>query len=100
MFRNKIIKKKIDEDRQNILYRYRKVYPFVRVSDVEENNIFPESLNKINKKELSTLLYENKSIFQHRINIMKKGQFSKMFEKMKNINNFEMFSDYKKRQRN
>jgi len=85
MFRNKLIRKKIDEDRQNILYRYRKVYPFVRVSDVEENNIFPESLNKINKKELSTLLYENKSIFQHRINIMKKGQFSKKYERPPNI---------------
>ena len=30
----------------------------------------------------------------------KGSKFSKMFEKMKNINNFEMFSDYKKRQRN
>ena len=30
----------------------------------------------------------------------KGNKFSKMFEKMKNINNFEMFSDYKKRQRN
>ena len=85
MFRNKLIRKKIDEDRQNILYRYRKVYPFVRVSDIEENNIFPESLNKINNKERSTLLNESKSIFQHPINIMKKGQFSKKYESPSNI---------------
>ena len=80
MFRNKLIRKKIDENRQNILYRYRKVYPFVRVSDLEENNIFPEGLNKFNIKERSTLLYENNSIFQHPINIVKKGKFSKKYE--------------------
>ena len=41
-----------------------------------------------------------KSFKEDEINKEEKGQFSKMFEKMKNINNFEMFSDYKKRQRN
>ena len=41
-----------------------------------------------------------KTFKEDETNKEEKGQFSKMFEKMKNINNFEMFSDYKKRQRN
>ena len=83
MFRNKLIRKKIDENRQNILFRYRKKLPFVRASEIiniKENNIFPESLYRFNNKERSILLNENKSIFQHPMNIIKKGKFSKKFE--------------------
>ena len=83
MFRNKLIRKKIDENRQNILFRYRKKFPFVRASEIiniKENNIFPESINKFNNKLRSILLNESKSIFQHPMNIIKKGKFSKKFE--------------------
>ena len=83
MFKNKLIRKKIDENRQNILYKYRKQYPFVKASEViniKESNIIPESINKINKKERTILLNESKGVFQHPINIIKKGRFSKKFE--------------------
>jgi hypothetical protein len=83
MFKNKFIRKKIDENRQNILYKSRKKYPFVKSSEViniKESNIIPESINKINKKEQTILLNESKGVFQHPINIIKKGRFSKKFE--------------------
>lgn len=89
IFEKKIKRKKLNEAfKNNILYINRKKYPFTKVTDYFQFHKYkdvPQSISKINKKMLSILLKENKSIFNHPINVIKKGQFSKKFENPRDI---------------
>ena len=89
IFEKKLKKKKREEIyNQNVLYRNRKKYPFVKISTHSKFQIssdIPETISKINKKLTSLLLKESMGIFQHPINIIKKGQFSQKYENPRDI---------------
>ena len=87
MFKLKLKRKLLNEESKgNIIFKYRKKYPFVRASELmlaEKEKIIPESISKINKKFYLLLLKENVSIFQHPMSIIEKGKLSKKFENPK-----------------
>ena len=84
MFEKKLKRKKQkEESKENILFENRKKYPFIKAFDYfkfQKSMAIPESISKFNKKLYSVLLKENSGIFQHPINIIKKGKFSEKFE--------------------
>ena len=83
LFRCKLTRKQIDENKGNILFNNRKKYPFVKASQIYQirnDSSVPESISKINKKLNSMLLKESISIFENSINIISKGKFSKKYE--------------------
>ena len=89
IFEKKLKRRKIKENcTENILYKNRKKYPFIRIPDYFKdlrNSNFPKNISFFNKKLKSFLFKENVGIFQHPINIIRKGKFSKKFENPRNI---------------
>ena len=89
-------KKENEESKENILYKNRKKYPFIKASDFFKikKSIIPESINKINKKLCSILLKENIIMFQDPITIIGKGKFSKKYENIKDTGLIENKEEY------
>ena len=83
IFENKLFKKKEKvRAKENILFKYRKVYPFIKNSEIQkidESKELPVNIIKVNKKIHSILLNENTNIFKHSFNIIKNNKFSKKF---------------------